>query len=326
MLRGLAGVLASSAVGAAVLLPAAGSAAATSGSVCQLSSATGLRTIALTDQGRTRPFLLYVPRGYSPGTRVPVVFDLHGSGSNGAGQLALSQIEPVADSHRFAVLAPNGAVPASSNGYYWNVPGVPLVTGKPVPPGTPSDERYLVAVLDKTEQTICVNPHRVYMTGFSGGARMTSQMACDHSRLLAAAAPVAGLRAGIPVKQAGKWSPQPSSCQPQLPVPILAFHGTADTTNPYAGSDDARWGYSVMAALRRWAALDHCTPPPTTTQVTQTEALISYTHCSGGASVSLYRSAGTGHSWPGGPPSSVPTDTTIHATSLIWRFFSAHVR
>jgi polyhydroxybutyrate depolymerase len=307
-------------------MPSAGSAAATSGSVCRLTSSTGLRTVALTNQGHNRPFLLYVPRGYSRGTRVPVVFDLHPSGGNGAGQLDLSQIEPVADSHRFAVVAPNGAVPASSTGYYWNVPGVPLVNGKPVPPGTPSDERYLVAVLDKAEQTICVNTHRVYMTGFSGGARMTSQMACDHSRLFAAVAPVAGLRAGIPAKHSGTWSPQRSSCQPRLPVSILAFHGTADMTNPYPGNDDPRWGYSVMSALRRWAALDHCNPPPTRTQVTQTATLINYTQCSGGASVGLYRSTGAGHSWPGGPPSSVPTDATIRATTLMWQFFRSHSR
>jgi polyhydroxybutyrate depolymerase len=255
------------------------------------------------------------------------VFDLHGSGGNGAGQLAYSQIEPVADANRFAVLAPNGAVPTSSTGYNWNVPGVPLVSGQPVPPGTPSDERYLVAALDKTEHVICVNAHRVYMTGFSGGARMTSQTACDYSSRFAAVAPVAGLRAGIPIKQNGVgWSPKPASCQPQVPVSILAFHGTADAVNPYAGDDEPRWGYSVTTALQRWARLDHCSGHPTSTQVTQTETLIRYTHCRGGASVSLYRSAGTGHAWPGAPPSSIPTDDSIHATTLIWRFFRAHSR
>jgi polyhydroxybutyrate depolymerase len=323
---GLGGVLAVCALVGLAVVSSAGSAGAASGSVCALSSHTGLRTIALTNQGQSRPFLLYVPQGYSRGTRVPVVFDLHGSGSNGAGQLSVSQIEPVADSHGFAVLAPNGAVPASSTGYYWNVPGVPLINGHSVPRGTPSDERYLTAVLDKAEQTICVDTHRVYMTGFSGGARMTSQMACDHSQLLAAVAPVAGLRAGIPVKRAGTWSPKPSSCQPRLPVPILTFHGTADMTNPYAGNDDARWGYSVMAALRRWAVLDHCSHPPTRTQVTQTTTLVRYSHCNGGASVSLLRSAGAGHSWPGGTSGSVPTDSTIHATTRMWRFFSHHSR
>jgi polyhydroxybutyrate depolymerase len=181
-------------------------------------------------------------------------------------------------------------------------------------------------VLQKTEHVICVNAHRVYMTGFSGGARMTSQMACDHSRLLSAVAPVSGLRAGVPVKHNGVWSPKPSSCQPRVPVSILSFHGTADATNPYPGDDEPRWGYSVMTALHRWAHLDRCNGPRTSTQVTQTETLISYTHCSDGASVSLYRSTGTGHAWPGTPPGSVPTDDSIHATALIWRFFKAHRR
>jgi polyhydroxybutyrate depolymerase len=323
---GAAGITAICAALCVGFASAAQSGAATSATSCGLRSAAGLRTIALTNQGHSRPFLLYVPRGYSPGAGIPVVFDLHGSGGNGAQQLTYSQIEPVADAHGFAVIAPNGAVPVGSTGYDWNVPGVPLVSGQPPPPGTPSDERYLIAVLDKTEQVICVNSHRVYMTGFSGGARMTSQMACDHSRLLAAVAPVSGLRAGVPIKQNGTWSPEASSCQPQVPMPILTFHGTADMTNPYKGDDEPRWGYSVMTALRRWARLDHCSAPPTSTQVTQTETLISYTHCSGGASVSLYRSTGTGHAWPGATTGSVPADTTIHATILIWRFFRAHSR
>ena len=323
---GIACALGACAVVAVAVLASTGSAAASAGSSCQLSSATGLRTIPLTDQGQSRPFLLYVPKGYAPGTPVPVVFDLHGSGGNGTGQLNVSQIEPVADAHGFAVLAPNGAVPASSTGYYWNVPGVPLVNGQSVPPGTPSDELYLIAVLHQTEQTICVNPHRVYMTGFSGGARMTSQMACDHSRVFAAIAPVAGLRAGIPVKQAGKWVPRASSCQPKVPVPILTFHGTADQTNPYPGNDDPRWGYSVLAALQRWAVLDHCHRPATKTQATETATLIKYAPCSGGATVALYRSTGAGHSWPGGPQVGVPVDSTIHATTRMWRFFSNNSR
>ena len=96
--------------------------------------------------------------------------------------------------------------------------------------------------------------------------------------------------------------------------------------NPYGGDDEARWGYSVMTALKRWAHLDQCTGQPTSTTVTQTETLISYTQCGGGSSVSLYRNTGTGHAWPGVPTGSVPTDTTIHATALIWRFFHAHSR
>jgi polyhydroxybutyrate depolymerase len=307
--------LITAALGAQVAPAGAGPA---SGS-CDLKSAPGLRTVALTDQGQSRPFILYVPAGYDGRRRVPLVVNLHGSGGNGSQQMDYSRLAAVADARGFAVAAPSGAVKLSETGFAWNVPGVPLVSGQPVPAGTPSDKRYLLAVIRTVGKTICNDPRRVYVTGYSGGARMTSQMACDFPTRIAAIAPVAGLRAGTPFNRGGVWGPRKRTCNPKRPVPVVAFHGTADTTNPFEGNDDQRWGYSVPAALTRWAAIDGCRGEPATGPVTSAVDLIAYRGCKGGSAVRLYRQNGAGHIWPAGAG-----DGSVDANNVMWSFFKKH--
>lgn len=330
----LAWVVAGLALGAAgVAAPVAEGAASTPASTptnqgCSRPLAPGLHTVALTDQGRRRPFLLFVPKGYDGHRRLPVVFDLHGSGSNGLEQLQLSKMRAVANAHGFAVAAPSGAVEVLPQRFAWNVPGVPLVSGQPVPKGTPSDTKYLLAVRATTQATICVDAKRVYFTGVSGGARMISTMACRFPRRIAAIAPVAGLRAGTPVKRNGRWVPRRSTCRPARPVPVVTFHGTSDAVNPYAGNEDPRWGYSTRVALARWATLDGCSAHPTTRRASSSVDRIRYRHCGDGSNVVLYRERGAGHTWPGSTflPQIGKIDHTISASRLMWAFFNRHPR
>lgn len=74
-------------------------------------------------------------------------------------------------------------------------------------------------------------------------------------------APVAGLPAGRPdpVDASG---PDPDSCQPQRPVAVVTFHGTAEVVNSFQGNGDLRWGYTVELAAPKWAELNDCTPRP----------------------------------------------------------------
>lgn len=310
----------------ALLLPAASATAsrvAPKPPSCHLPSTPGERTIALTDQGLSRPFLLYVPRGHRPRKPLPLLLDLHPSASSGSTQLQVGDIEPAADRHGYVVVAPNGAVPWQGGGYAWNVPGVPLVGDTPVPAGTPSDEAYLLRVIRAAKRAVCIDPDRVYATGYSGGARMASALACDQADEITAIAPVAGLRAGVPVESTdGVWSPDRSTCRPSRPVSVLAFHGTTDEVNPYAGDDDPRWGYGVEPALAAWGRYDRCRRGPSTRTVTETESLIAYRSCRGRATVGLYRATGTGHTWPGNDqPELGPTDLSISATEVMLRFF-----
>ena len=66
--------------------------------------------------------------------------------------------------------------------------------GRAVPAGSANDVKFLSSLVGGLEHMYCVNPLAVYATGFSGGARGVSQLACDDSTLFAAVAPVSGLR------------------------------------------------------------------------------------------------------------------------------------
>ncbi|HID23946.1 MAG TPA: hypothetical protein EYP14_16315, partial [Planctomycetaceae bacterium] len=127
--------------------------------------------------------LLYVPES-APDRHVPLVVNLHPS--FGSGEATLAQSMHVADENGFAMLAPSGAVPIDIFGtsiFEWNVPGVPLFSfgGGYAPPGTRDDVAFIEQAIDAAAEEMCINLARVYVTGFSGGARMASQLACDLS-------------------------------------------------------------------------------------------------------------------------------------------------
>jgi polyhydroxybutyrate depolymerase len=262
--------------------------------------------------------IVHIPSGYSGSNKVPLVLNMHGSGVTAADQEAFTGMDATADREGFVVAYPQGLIPSGS-GFDWNVPGVPLVGDKAVPPGSADDVTFLTTLVHLLEQRYCLDSTRVYATGFSGGARIASQLACDASSTFAAVAPVSGLR-------------RPTPCPTTRPVPIVAFHGTADPVDPYAGAGSAYWTYSVPAAARDWAAQDGCSPATAAPSGVETGyTLIVYAGCTSGAAVELYSVTGEGHEWPGGPalPRSLtralgPQSNAVDANSLMWGFFAAH--
>jgi polyhydroxybutyrate depolymerase len=276
----------------------------------------GSTTISLRQGNVNRTALLHVPSTYTGKTPVPLVLNLHGSGSTADQQRLFTAMNKTADADGFVVVYPQGAI-ADGSGYDWNVPGQPLVGGRKVPFGSPSDVSFAGALLTKIESTYCIDAHRVYATGFSGGARMSSELACSLSARIAAVAAVSGLRF-------------PPDCHTTRAAPVLAFHGTADPVDPYAGHGQPYWTYSVPDAARRWAAHDGCLAKPMGMHqpgVTVT----AYHGCRDGALVELYTIAGEGHEWPGGPtlPPALakllgPQSTAVSANAVMWAFFQAH--
>jgi polyhydroxybutyrate depolymerase len=276
----------------------------------------GSSTLQLRIAGHRRTVIVHVPPGATGSHPVALVLNLHGSGSTAAGQEAFSGMDATADQDGFVVAYPQARI-ATSTGFDWNVPGEPLVGGGAVPKGAADDVTFLTRLVGVLEHRECIAPDRVYATGFSGGARMASQLACDASGTFAAVAPVSGLR-------------HPEPCPTARPVPVLALHGTADPVDPFDGHGSAYWTESVPAAAAGWAHQDRCAPTPDTTTGAGF-VLTRYHGCVGRAAVELYAVTGEGHEWPGGPTLARrlvrelgPQSSAVDADATIWAFFAAH--
>jgi polyhydroxybutyrate depolymerase len=277
---------------AAVLISTATTARAQSrgAASCDLASTPGVSSQQLTSSQRPRAYRLFVPPGYDGRTRLPLVLDLHGSGGNAAGQARTSGFETLAAAEGFLVATLEG------EGNRWNVPAQS---------SRADDVMYVSDVLTHVASRVCTDEARVYMTGFSGGGRMTSLAACRLGSRLAAVAPVSALR----------W---PGPCDGPR-VPVLTFHGLADAQNPYDGhaaGRGAEWLESVPDALAGWARHNGCRGDAILDDPPGPLSTMRYDGC-GDAEVRLIRIDGLGHTW---------TRTEIDTTSVMWQFFKSHQR
>ncbi|HSO07428.1 MAG TPA: PHB depolymerase family esterase, partial [Pelomicrobium sp.] len=300
----LAPLLAALSFTAAAQTPAARAADAPAG-VCTPARPhpAGLASFTVESGGRERRYFLYVPPGYDGASPRPLVLDFHGSGSHPRQQLAIDGMARQADAQGFLVLLPEAAVPFPPGGHTWNAPPDPRL---------PDDVRFAEDALADAARRVCVDPARVYATGFSGGARLASELACARPDRIAALGAVGGLRA-------------PQGCGP---VPVIAFHGTADRINPYVGGGPAYWGYGVDAAVRGWARANGCAASPVEAARGASVTARRYAQCDG-AAVAFYRVDGGGHTWPGSafpfPPERFGATTReIDATAVMLEFFRAH--
>jgi polyhydroxybutyrate depolymerase len=313
-------IAAAIAAAGAVALSAQGvpAAHAATASGCGRSASSGSTTLQLQVAGHRRVVIVHIPNGYGDKTPTALVLNLHGSGSTASQQELFSGMDATADSDHFIVAYPQGLI-SSGSGFDWNVPNEPLFGGTPVPKGAANDVEFLTDLVPALAARYCIDEHRVFATGVSGGGRMSSQLACDASSTFAAIAPVAGLRL-------------PSPCPAHQAVPVIAFHGTADPVDPFNGNGQKYWTYSVPVAAQRWAAHDGCKATP---QVSHESGytLTAYSGCSSGASVELFALSGEGHEWPGGPhlPAQFtailgPQSNAVNANSMMWAFFAAHTK
>jgi len=255
---------------------------------CAIAHGGGVVNLQLTSGGRAREYRLFVPDSYDGKTRLPLIFNLHGTGGDAAGQARDSGMEGLAQEEGFIVIGLQGFQNS------WNV----LLND----PNAVDDVQYTSDVLDDVLQKVCVDERKVYATGFSGGARMSSRLACNLSERIAAVAPVSGIR----------WT---APCNGRA-VPIVTFHGLADPQNTYAGmARPDEWVESVEDALEGWANHNGCDQARNETPEVNRVSVYSYGNCAEGADVVLYRIAGLGHTW---------AKNEIDATREMWTFFKKH--
>jgi polyhydroxybutyrate depolymerase len=264
---------------------------------------------------------------------LPVVFDLHGYLETASLQNTISGLGTFGDSHGFVTISPQ----VTFSVQHWDV----------APKS--ADITYLEDLLGQVERTTCVDEHRVFFAGYSNGAWMTSVMACELSKQIAAVATVAGL-------QDYSW------CRLRRPVPVVAFHGTADPFVAYnGGSGHAALSMPAISAsgqvtgktigqefeteshvpllgplpqsipvqVRGWARRNGCGTTTSDKRIAPDVTLLAYS-CPSSASVDFYQIAGGGHAWPGSTVSASlasvigRTTLSINADQVMWSFFQAH--
>ena len=268
--------------------------------------------------GRERCYYLYVPAGYDPARPAPLVVSLHGFLSNPASQAWLSGWHKLADQEGFLVAYPQG----TSWPQRWNA-GTAGNAGV-------DDVQFFRDLLDDLAGAAAVDLSRVYVNGFSNGGGMSVRIACQAADQVAAIGTVAAAVVEF------------RDCAPAHPVPVLAFHGTADPIVPYEGGDvraqplregaeQTRAPTHLLGAEQwtaRWAEGNGCTPKPESIPPQGDVRGVQYTHCNQGADVILYTIEDGGHTWPGGVPIPIVGKTTraIDATEEMWRFFQAYKR
>lgn len=256
---------------------------------CSLAAASGVQDRQLMSGGRQRSYRLFIPPKYDGRTRLALVLELHGSGGTAAGQARTSGFDEVAAREGFAVAS------LQADGGRWNVP---------IHDDRADDITYVGNVIDDIAARVCIDQARVYATGFSGGARMSSLLGCKLNSRIAAIAPVSGLR----------W---PAPCGGR-PIPVLTFHGLADPQNPYAGKAENRgdeWVESVPDALAGWAGHNGCKPEVILEDPDGPLSTMRYADCRDGAEVRMIRIDDLGHTW---------TRKEVDTTEVMWQFFKGH--
>ncbi|MEQ1698783.1 MAG: glycerophosphodiester phosphodiesterase family protein [Ilumatobacteraceae bacterium] len=264
-------------------------------------------------------YIQHLPPSYDGVTPMPLVLGLHGWSQPASLLMTQADLGGAADRHRFIAIAPDITRPVP----LWDT----ALDGK--------DVLWFGALIATLQDQLCIDTNRIYVTGMSNGAMMTSTLACVMPSVFAAAAPVAGVRS-------------PEGCEPARDIPLLAFHGTDDQYLAFDGGygdkvaglpspdgtgtlgdvgiADPADELPVPERVAEWAVRNSCDTELVETAVTADVTLLS----SCDAATQLYVVDGGGHSWPGsefdrGIADIVgPTTNTIDATELIWTFFRQH--
>lgn len=268
--------------------------------------------------------LLYVPESAAK-KHVPLVVNLHASGGTGSGMLSgFYDTRHVADANGFAMLLPTGVAAPLFGGWQWNVSGVPLYLGLPIE-NDRDDVEFIEHAIDAAGDAMCLDMARVYVTGFSGGARMASQLACDLADRVAAVAPISGVRFPL-ASDAALGLPDSQDCDPDRSVPILAIHGRVDATNPWdTGTPGTAWSYSGEEAIDRWVGFNSCRPTPRVTAMTDNIDLVEYRACHGNADVKVVTINNGNHTVPSYPvPWESPPNMEVDGFEVAWDLLASY--
>jgi len=198
---------------------------------------TGFLNRAVTVDGATYRYVVFVPLDWTSNKKWPVVLFLHGAGERGDDGLVQSEVGLGSAIRKHADRFPAIVVmPQCRKNIWWQAPSM---------------EAQALAALDAATKEFSGDTERTYLTGLSMGGYGTWDVAAKWPHRFAAIAPVCG---GIKIpaviaKQTGVTQPQSDDIYAEAAkkvanMPIWVFHGGADPTVPVTESQN------MVAALK----------------------------------------------------------------------------
>ncbi|MBO7061295.1 MAG: feruloyl esterase [Fibrobacter sp.] len=232
----------------------------------------------VTVDGKKRTFIMHIPNAYKGDKPVPLVIDYHPIGGSGNGEFGSSPYKAKTDPEGVITLYPDGTSKPGGMGNGWNVG--PCCSND-------DDVKFSYAMIEKLKEIACIDPQRIYATGFSMGGGMSNHVACMMSDVFAAVAPAA-----MDLNKTNS-----AACKMARPISVINFRGTNDPVCRYQGGDSGfNDGLNFLGAegtFRFWAEKNGCTGSPTK----NSNGCDEYSNCQDGTKVVLCTKQGGGHDY-----------------------------
>jgi len=145
------------------------------------------------------------------------IFFAHGFRGSSAGVMRNKSLASMAESLGVALVA------LDAGGEDWALPG------SPHPPAGRDEMAYADNVIADVTARFGIDPTRIVASGFSAGAMLVWNLACERGSSFAGFVPISGTF----------WAPVPESCA-SAPASLIHIHGDSDKTVPLLGRPIAR--------------------------------------------------------------------------------------
>lgn len=211
---------------------------------------TTMRTPVGGRNGGMRTYIVHVPASYDGSKPVPLMVNFHPLiFGTGQGQRSGSGWAEVGDREGMITAFPDGYDAA------WDI-------GNCCTRGDVDDMGFAKAIVAEISAAACIDPNRIYASGYSMGGGMSHLLGCKASDIFAAISPSAF----------DLTEENHIPCEPTRPLTVVMYRGMADTVVPYRGGPTTPPNgtpvtvtmLGAVGSFDEWSRLNGCTDEPVT--------------------------------------------------------------